>query len=393
MISLNATVVALACSEELYTETRILLEDKMMPPPPEDDGEIEEDQASLAIVLQIALTAAAMLIGYAAERKHLSWLPEGVCALLLGVFVGIIMHFTEDDEDTILELVDFDPEFFFFVLLPPIIFESGYSMRPYYFFKNIGGICVFAFLGTLVSTVIIGTLMYLAGQIGICDELGILDSLIFGSLISATDPVSVLAVFSKLGTGIHLYNLVFGESVLNDAVALVLYRILLKFHGEDFKFASVFSGIGFFCLVLFGSVAIGVLMALIAGFLYRAIDFRHGALADEFVVLEASFLSEYLACVFHAESTCRCALALTFCVVFSSSSDPILRILLGGWLGFEWNCGNPFRWHYDGPIRETQPVSESTGCDFVLFQATGPYFRNVCFHLHGGLHVPCASHI
>ena len=193
-------------------------------------------------------------------------------------------------QDTILEFVDFDPEFFFFVLLPPIIFESGYSMRPYYFFKNIGGICVFAFAGTLISTVIVGILIYLAGQIGICDDLKLLDSLIFGSLISATDPVSVLAVFSKLGTGIHLYNLVFGESVLNDAVALVLYRILLKYHDKEFTLASVFSGIGIFCLVLFGSVAIGITVALVAGFMYRAIDFRHGAVADEFVALEASIL-------------------------------------------------------------------------------------------------------
>lgn len=49
-------------------------------------------------------------------------------------------------------------------------------------------------------------------------------SLLFGSLISATDPVTVLAIFHDLHVDVDLYSLVFGESVMNDAVAIVLYR-------------------------------------------------------------------------------------------------------------------------------------------------------------------------
>ena len=52
----------------------------------------------------------------------------------------------------------------------------------------------------------------------------IIPSLLFGALISATDPVTVLAVFHDLRVDFDLYSLVFGESVLNDAVAIVLYR-------------------------------------------------------------------------------------------------------------------------------------------------------------------------
>ena len=57
----------------------------------------------------------------------------------------------------------------------------------------------------------------------------IIPSLLFGSLISATDPVTVLAIFHDLHVDHDLYSLVFGESVMNDAVAIVLYRYVLMF--------------------------------------------------------------------------------------------------------------------------------------------------------------------
>ena len=51
------------------------------------------------------------------------------------------------------------------------------------------------------------------------------DCLLFGALISATDPVTILAIFSDLRVDVNLYALVFGESVLNDAVAIVMSRL------------------------------------------------------------------------------------------------------------------------------------------------------------------------
>jgi NhaP-type Na+/H+ or K+/H+ antiporter len=54
--------------------------------------------------------------------------------------------------------------------------------------------------------------------------LGLVDCFLFGALLSATDPVTVLAIFSDIGVDNTLYALVFGESVLNDAVGIVLYE-------------------------------------------------------------------------------------------------------------------------------------------------------------------------
>jgi NhaP-type Na+/H+ or K+/H+ antiporter len=56
------------------------------------------------------------------------------------------------------------------------------------------------------------------------------ESVMFGALISATDPVSVLAIFQELGTDVNLYALVFGESVLNDAVMPLQLSWSLRFN-------------------------------------------------------------------------------------------------------------------------------------------------------------------
>ena len=66
------------------------------------------------------------------------------------------------------------------------------------FFKNIGSIIMFAIFGTMISVVIIATLIWVAGSIEIAKAYSFYDCLIFGSLISATDPVSVLASFKEM---------------------------------------------------------------------------------------------------------------------------------------------------------------------------------------------------
>ena len=110
---------------------------------------------------------------------------------------------------------------------------------------------------------------WVAGQIGVCYSLPLLQCLIFGSLISATDPVTVLAIFQELGVNIDLYSLVFGESVLNDAVAIVLYKTLLTFLTAEVTFESILTAFGFFALIFVGSLAIGTMFALAVSLLFK----------------------------------------------------------------------------------------------------------------------------
>ena len=95
-----------------------------------------------------------------------------------------------------------------------------------------------------------------AGAAGLCLLLSPLEALVFGSIVSATDPVTVLAVFQRLGAHPDLYALIFGESVLNDAVAMVLFRSLLTFRGRAASAGAVAAAATFLWIFL-GSMAIG----------------------------------------------------------------------------------------------------------------------------------------
>ncbi|KAG8586702.1 hypothetical protein GDO81_005457 [Engystomops pustulosus] len=138
------------------------------------------------------------------------------------------------EQNDMLRKVTFDPEVFFNILLPPIIFHAGYSLKKRHFFRNIGSILTYAFFGTAVSCFIIGNLMYgvvrlmkLVGQLN--GKFYYTDCLFFGAIISATDPVTVLAIFNELRADVDLYALLFGESVLNDAVAIVLSSSIVAY--------------------------------------------------------------------------------------------------------------------------------------------------------------------
>jgi hypothetical protein len=113
----------------------------------------------------------------------------------------------------------FSPTVFFVVLLPPIIFNSGYHLQGNLFFRHITPICLFACLGTVVSSVVVATLLY---GLNLSFAPSYLELLAFGALVSATDPVSTLALFEAKKVDPQLFYLVFGESVINDAVGLVL---------------------------------------------------------------------------------------------------------------------------------------------------------------------------
>ena len=117
---------------------------------------------------------------------------------------------------------------FLLLLLPPIIFEAGYNMNKKPFFANFGSILAYSFLGTFIAIFTSAALFWVVGQTDLSPEFTWKDSFAFGSLISATDPVSVLAVFKEMDADVNLYAIVFGESIFNDAIGIVMYETVLK---------------------------------------------------------------------------------------------------------------------------------------------------------------------
>lgn len=155
------------------------------------------------------------------------------------------------------------------LLLPPIIFEAGYNLQQRPFFRNLGTVLAFAFGGTFIAIFITSLLFYVCSKA--FEPFTMKESFAFGSLISATDPVSVLAIFKEMDADPNLYAIVFGESIFNDAIGIVMYETVrdLGSDAEKSMSAQLWEAVGKFCGVFFGSLLIGAVSALFIAYLQK----------------------------------------------------------------------------------------------------------------------------
>ncbi|XP_018529277.1 sodium/hydrogen exchanger 9 [Lates calcarifer] len=198
----------------------------------------------------------------------------------------------------------FDPVVLFNLFLPPIIFHGAYTLNQKRFIENIGSVLTFAFLGTIISCMTIGAcvygftrLMVLLGQAADGDFL-LTDSLLFGAIMSATDPVSVIGLLSDLRVDLDLHTLLFGESVLNDAVAVVLTHAITTYShmgtGHTFDRLAFLHSVGYFLGVLAGSFLLGFIFAVITALLTKFTRLHESPLLETsvfFLLSWSSFLS------------------------------------------------------------------------------------------------------
>ena len=161
---------------------------------------------------------------------------------------------------------------FMILLLPPIIFESGYNMQKKPFFRNVGSVLAYSFLGTFIAITFSSLTFYYCGQLGWSYEFSMRDSWAFGSLISATDPVAVLAIFKQMDADENLYAIVFGESIFNDAISIVMYDTVKKMADTTdgtSKTQQVLGATVDFLVIFVGSILMGAMTALIVAFIQK----------------------------------------------------------------------------------------------------------------------------
>nr|XP_031536559.1 sodium/hydrogen exchanger 5 isoform X2 [Vicugna pacos] len=137
------------------------------------------------------------------------------------------------------------------------------------FFDNLGAILTYAVVGTLWNTFTTGTALWGLQQAGLVAprvQAGLLDFLLFGSLISAVDPVAVLAVFEEVHVNETLFIIVFGESLLNDAVTVVLYKVCNSFvemGSANVQATDYLKGVASLFVVSLGGAAVGLVFAFL----------------------------------------------------------------------------------------------------------------------------------
>ncbi|KAH3834056.1 Na(+)/H(+) exchanger protein 7-like [Dreissena polymorpha] len=227
----------------------------------------EHVKAPLVFTL-VVIIAGLSKIGFHYSHFLSSKVPESCVLIMIGVIFGIILRFTNTSDKITL----YAPHEFFLYLLPPIILESAFSLYDRTFVDNIGGVLLFAVWGTIFNCFLIGLTLWGLFLVGAMEDINFtfVQVLVFSSLIVAVDPVAVLAVFQEVGVNHTLYFLVFGESLLNDGVTVVMYNVMQVFNGfETITVGQCFMGVAKFCIVCTVATCIGLVCGLIGSFLTK----------------------------------------------------------------------------------------------------------------------------
>ncbi|CAL1533011.1 unnamed protein product [Lymnaea stagnalis] len=245
----------------------------------------------------VVLLAGISKIGYHHANFLSSKIPESCILIILGTFFGAIIHFSGISQSL---PTFFKPHEFFIFLLPPIILEAAFSLHDRTFMENIGSILLFAVLGTVLACIMLGGTLYglaRSGAMGDIAEMSFIEIMVFSSLIVAVDPVAVLAVFNEIGVNHVLYFLVFGESLLNDGVTVVLYKVFQAYNVMDeITGLHLFLGFVKFFVVCFGGLFIGVLSGIATALLTK--HAQHVKVAQPLIIFTMAYFGFLMAELF-----------------------------------------------------------------------------------------------
>uniref|UniRef100_A0AAF5HXN1 Sodium/hydrogen exchanger n=1 Tax=Strongyloides stercoralis TaxID=6248 RepID=A0AAF5HXN1_STRER len=226
------------------------------------------------------------------------FVPESCCLIILGMILGFF--FLGDSNHENIKFLEFDSNIFFFYLLPPIIFESAYSLKDSAFIDNLGTILLYAVLGTILNIAIIGGGLVALDSYNLMGDFKIdpLDAFLFASLIAAVDPVAVLAIFKELGVNKMLYFMVFGESLLNDAVTVVCYNLVTEFKElPEITLHDIGMGAASFICVSIGGFLIGLFYGILSSFFTMYTDSVR--VVEPIICFGLAYLSYMSAELFH----------------------------------------------------------------------------------------------
>jgi len=199
------------------------------------------------------------------------------------------------------------PELVLFIFLPTLIFESSCNLNARQLFKDLAPILILAIPALLISTLIIGLGLWWVFSL----SLGV--ALVFGALISATDPVAVIALFKELGTPQRLTVLVEGESLFNDATAIVLFTLLLGLVIHDAADWNAGAAVLQFIQVFGGGLIVGIVLGWTVSGLIAKFELSTGLVILLSVIMAyvAFIAAEHLLHVSGVMATAASALVLS----------------------------------------------------------------------------------
>ncbi len=237
---------------------------------PDDHGEDESHKSDMSPLFFICI---ALFIG-TATRHNLRKVPIPFTVLLLLIGIGLgasvrfgFFHtlnegFFRDTLSLLSHSIEWagsiDPHLILFVFLPTLIFEAAFALDVHTFKKSLGNAFILAVPGIILAIILTAVISKFISNTGI----GLLQwdwivALLFGTLISATDPVAVVALLKELGAGKKLQTLIESESLLNDGTAIVIF---LVFFAMAAGHATEGNAIAQFFIVAIGGITIGIII-------------------------------------------------------------------------------------------------------------------------------------
>lgn len=217
--------------------------------------------APLAFIV-LALMAGAIL-KLALQKINL---PYTVGLFVLGIIVGIlnlngVFEATPVINSAITQTCNIDPDLILNIFLPILIFSAAYELDIHIFKKTLFNSTLLAVPGMVIAMFLTGALMVGISHIAPAyANWNWSFALMFGALISATDPVAVVALLGELGVSKKFSTLIDSESMLNDGTGIVLFTLLLAPYTASVDAADP-SPVVSFLVAVFGGLFLGYIMA------------------------------------------------------------------------------------------------------------------------------------
>lgn len=209
------------------------------------------EQFLTAETLIIELLLVVVVVALIVRRLNV---PYTVALVLVGLMLTLQHSIT----------ADLTPELILTLFVPPLVFEAALNINLDELRRNLPAILVLAVPGVILTTLIVGCIVSLV------TPLALPVAMVFGALISATDPVAVVAMFRTLGVPKRLAVLVESESLLNDGTAIVVFNLALAVAISG-RF-SLLQSLGDFIFVSIGGTIIGLVLGWLVSRLIDRVD-------------------------------------------------------------------------------------------------------------------------
>jgi len=195
---------------------------------------------------------------------------------------------------------EFKENIFALVLLPIIIFASGYALNASFFLNQLGSILMYGLVGTCITTFFGGFVLYYWGNTALrVHDMSIEECLAFSACINSVDPVATLATFGALKVDPKLHALVYGESVFTDAMVIVLYRTFTSFFFQPVTEEAVDAAVLNFFWIAGGAFLFGLVISVLAALTLKHFPLFGSPVVESLCVLAFSYFAFLSAESFH----------------------------------------------------------------------------------------------